>query len=144
MIDLSTVTKEDMVAELRSRARVSQPNAICKQFTAEEREARQESFYVMTMNGANEVITKHVVSKGLLNRALVHPREVFYPAIIDNANSIIIAHNHPSGNTVVSHEDTEITHRLVEAGKLLGIQVLDHVVITSDSYLSFLEEGILV
>lgn len=102
---------------------------------------RQEHFIVLTLRTNHEVIRRHVVTKGLLNRALVHPREVFYPAIKDNAAAIIVAHNHPSGNTEPSREDVEVTARLRSAGEILGIPVLDHVIVGRRGYYSFLEAG---
>jgi len=85
-----------------------------------------------------------VVSIGTLNSALVHPREVFKGAIINSANSIILAHNHPSGDPSPSNEDKEITNRLVEAGEIIGISVLDHIVIGSnDKFVSFKEQGLI-
>lgn len=102
---------------------------------------RQEHFIVLTLDGAHQVIKRHVVTKGIANRTLVHPREVFYPAIKDNAVAIIIAHNHPSGQVQFSAEDDEVTRRLKAAGEILGIPVLDHVIIGRDRYYSFLEDG---
>ncbi len=101
----------------------------------------QEHFAVVTLNGAHEVIKTHIVSKGTINRALIHPREVFRPAILDNSASVVIAHNHPSGNLDPSFEDKDITHRLQEAGKIIGIEVLDHIIVSKRGYYSFLEEG---
>ena len=95
---------------------------------------QQEHFIVITLNGASAIIKTRVITKGLLNRALVHPREVFRPAIADNAMAIIIAHNHPSGNSSPSPEDKNITERLKQAGDVLGIQVLDHIIIGRDDW----------
>ncbi len=101
----------------------------------------QEYFFSITLNGAHEVIQIKTVSKGILNRAIIHPREVFTDAISDRAASIVVAHNHPSGNLEPSKEDRDITYRLQEAGMLLGIELLDHVVFSHKGYFSFLEEG---
>lgn len=102
----------------------------------------QEHFVVLTLNGAHEVINTHVISVGLVNRTLVHPREVFRPAIKDNATSVIVAHNHPSGNLEPSAEDGEIYGRLKDAGELLGITVLDSIIIGKNGGIySFLEGG---
>lgn len=84
------------------------------------------------LNTKNKVIGYHLVSIGTLNSSLVHPREVFRPAIIAGANSIILAHNHPSGDTTPSNEDMKLTLRLDEAGKMVGVVVLDHVIIGTD------------
>ena len=102
---------------------------------------QQEHFIVITLNGASAIIKTRVITKGLLNRALVHPREVFRPAIADNAMAIIIAHNHPSGNSSPSPEDKNITERLKQAGDVLGIQVLDHIIISKSGHYSFVAEG---
>jgi len=90
---------------------------------------REENFLAITLNGHHDVVRVHHVSKGLANKTIVHPRECFYPAIKDNAVSIIFAHNHPSGNTYPSPEDDEVCERLVAAGEIIGIQVLDFIVI---------------
>ncbi len=103
----------------------------------------QEYFIVLTLNGANEVISKHVVSVGLLNRTLVHSREVFGLALQDHAASIILAHNHPSGNIQPSKEDMEVTDMLVQVGKVFDIAVLDHIIFYTTDYFSFYGEDIL-
>ena len=104
---------------------------------------RQEHFMVLTLNGAHCAIRRHVVTKGLANRTMVHPREVFYPAIKDNAVAIIIAHNHPSNSLDPSNEDRVVTDRLIAAGEIMGIPVLDHMIICRDTYYSFLEAGVI-
>ncbi len=101
----------------------------------------QEHFIVITLNGANEVLSKHVVSVGLLNKTLVHPREVFTFAVQDHAVSVILAHNHPSGNVEPSIEDIEVTQTLVKAGNILNITVLDHIIFYITNYYSFYGEG---
>jgi DNA repair protein RadC len=101
----------------------------------------RERFLVVTLNGAHEVIRSHLVTIGLVNRTVVHPREVFAPAIEDRATAIIAAHNHPSGNLDISEEDREVTRRLADAGTLLGVPLLDHVIFTASGYRSLLEEG---
>lgn len=101
----------------------------------------QEHFFTISLNGAHEVIAVRVVSVGLVNRTIVHPREVFADPLTDRAAALIVAHNHPSGNVEPSQEDLEITTRLRNAGEMLGIQVLDHIVFSSAGYYSFLEHG---
>jgi DNA repair protein RadC len=101
----------------------------------------QEYFLAISLNGAHEVKAVRVVSIGLVNRTLIHPREVFAGAITDRATAVICAHNHPSGNTEPSPEDREITAMLVSAGKLLGINVLDHIIFSATGYFSFQENG---
>lgn len=103
----------------------------------------QEQLVVVMLNGAHEVIGSFVATMGLVNRTIVHPREVFAEPIEARAAAITIAHNHPSGRVEPSEEDKEVTFRLSKAGELLGIKLLDHLVITEDSYYSFLEHGLL-
>ncbi len=104
---------------------------------------KQEYFLCISLNGANEVIGNRVVTVGLLNTNQVHPREVFVDAISDRAASVIVAHNHPSGILKPSPDDIAITGQLVEAGKILGIPVLDHIIITKKGHLSFKEKGLM-
>jgi len=103
---------------------------------------REENFLVMTLNGAHEVIKIHHITKGILNKTIVHPREVFRPAIQDSAAAMIICHNHPSGQVEPSEEDRAITKRLRDAGDLIGIPVLDHLIEARGTYCSFVELGI--
>ncbi|AFG38114.1 RadC family protein [Spirochaeta africana] len=102
---------------------------------------QQELFLCTTLNGAHEVIRTHVVSVGLVNRTMVHPREVYACAIQDRAAAILVAHNHPSGNCTPSAEDREVTNRLGAAGRVIGISLLDHIIFTRSGYYSFLEQG---
>ncbi len=104
---------------------------------------QQEHFMLITLDGASKIIEKRVIFIGTLNQSLVHPREVFRPAILDNAAGVIIAHNHPSGTLEASRADIQITQRLKEVAKLVGIELLDHVIISSKGYYSFSDEGLL-
>lgn len=104
----------------------------------------REKFLVLCLDTKQQPTTIHTVSVGTLNSSLVHPREVFKVAILSNSNAIILAHCHPSGLPEQSREDVEVTKRLVQAGKILGIEVLDHIIIGSNSrFISFKEKGIL-
>ena len=98
------------------------------------RDKKQEYFVCLTLDGANRLIAKRIISIGTLTSSLVHPREVFSDAITDRAASIIVAHNHPSGNLQPSGADRAVTERLREAGELLGVTLLDHLIITKDSF----------
>lgn len=98
------------------------------------RDKKQEYFVCMTLDGANRLIAKRIITIGTLNASLVHPREVFADAIADRAASIIVAHNHPSENLEASQADKDITNRLKEAGKLIGINVLDHILLTKTKF----------
>ena len=93
---------------------------------------KQECFVVLTLDGAQQLISNTIVFQGTLNQSLIHPREIFAKAIEDRAASIIVAHNHPSGNPEPSQEDIEITFKLREVGELLGIRVLEHIVVSSE------------
>lgn len=102
---------------------------------------RQEHFLCVSLNGANEVIAVRTVSVGLVNRALVHPREVYADPITDRASAVIVAHNHPSGHLAPSQDDLEVTRQLREAGDTLGIKLLDHLIFNEITYHSMLEKG---
>ena len=103
----------------------------------------REHFITITLDGSSRVIDTHTISIGTLNQSLVHPREVFYPAIKDKSAAIIIAHNHPSGQLFPSRADKQVTTRLKDAGKLIGIDVIDHIILTPDGFYSFQDEGLL-
>jgi len=102
---------------------------------------KQEEFIVVTLDGVHSIIKVRSITKGLVNKTVLHPREVFRPAIQDNATAIILAHNHPSGNVDPSAEDGAVTKRLRAAGEILGIAVLDHLIVGSRGYYSYLESG---
>jgi len=105
------------------------------------RAKKQEHFVCLSLNGAHEVIESRVVTVGLLDTNQVHPREVFADPIADRAASVLVAHNHPSGTLAASPEDLALTRRIVQAGELLGIRVLDHLIVTSDGFLSLRASG---
>jgi DNA repair protein RadC len=102
---------------------------------------KQERFLGISLNGAHEVIAIRVVTIGLVNRTIIHPREVFADMIADRANASIVAHNHPSGTAAPSLEDNEVTTRLYEAGKILGIDLLDHMIFTETAFYSYSQDG---
>ncbi len=106
------------------------------------RELAQETFCVLTLNTKNKLIRRHMISLGTVDSTLVHPREVFRPAITDGAASIIVAHNHPSGDPSPSAEDIRITRKLIEAGQHISISVLDHLIIGNGDPLSLRESGL--
>ncbi len=111
--------------------------------TEELKTKKQEYFVTITLDGANTLIRKRTVFIGTLNESLVHPREVFADAITDRAASVILIHNHPSGNLTPSADDKQITERLVKVGEIIGIKVLDHLIISKNGYFSFKENGLL-
>ena len=103
----------------------------------------REQFIIACLNTKNEPTNITVVSVGTLNKAIIHPREVFKTAILSNAASIMAFHNHPSGETTPSQQDIQLTHRLYEAGELLGIKLLDHLIIGDGTFTSLKEKGYL-
>ena len=103
---------------------------------------KQEYFVCVSLNGAGEVVGNRVITVGLLDHSLVHPREVFADAITDRAASVILVHNHPSGILEPSKQDIIMTKQLVEAGSVVGIKVLDHLIISKKGYLSMKELGL--
>ena len=109
----------------------------------EIRDKKQEHFIALTLSGASLLIEKRVVFKGTVDSSLVHPREVFADALTDRAAGIIFVHNHPADDPKPSKADIEITKQLCEAGKLLGINVIDHIIVTQDNYFSFESAGLL-
>ena len=128
------------LGSLRARKTVTGPTDIFKAVIPYWNEY-QENFVVVGLNGAYEILYTQIVTTGLLNRTVVHPREVFARAIKDRCCSIAIAHNHPSGNVEPSEDDRQVTIRLQKAGEILGIKVLDHIVFSDERYFSFLEHG---
>ncbi|MFA5527601.1 MAG: DNA repair protein RadC [Peptostreptococcales bacterium] len=122
---------------------VSSPRDVADLFMEEMRYYKKEYFKVLLLNTKNEIIMIDDISIGSLNSTIVHPREVFVNAIKRSSSSVILIHNHPSGNPKPSAEDIEITKRLYEAGKIIGIDVLDHLIIGDGVYLSLKEELIL-
>lgn len=125
-----------VVAEIkRSYKAIKSPSDIYS-YLENYRAELQENFIVLLLNGHHEVIRVSEISKGLVNRCIVHPREVFVEAIRYRSTAIILAHNHPSGNTSPSPEDIDITKRLVLASEIIGIPVLDHIIIGFDKYFS--------
>jgi DNA repair protein RadC len=104
---------------------------------------RQERFICVSLNGAHEVIAVRVVTVGLVNRTIVHPREVFSDPLQDRASAVCVAHNHPSGKLTPSGEDDEITFRLKEAADILGINFLDHLIFSSEGFFSYSRNGLI-
>ncbi|TSC94292.1 MAG: DNA repair protein RadC [Candidatus Berkelbacteria bacterium Athens1014_28] len=104
---------------------------------------KKENFVVLYLNTRNQLINKETISIGSLNANIVHPREVFEPAISGFASSVAFVHNHPSGDPEPSEDDKKITKQLVEAGKILGIEVLDHIIIGQESFVSFKDKDLI-
>lgn len=110
---------------------------------SEIRASKKEHFIVFYLDIRNQIIQKEIISIGILNTSLVHPREVFEPAIKHLAAQILICHNHPSGECRPSDEDLELTKRLIEAGKILGIEIIDHVIVSETKCFSFKEHKLI-
>jgi len=102
---------------------------------------RQEHVICITLNGAHELIKRRTITKGILNQSQIHPREIFADAITDRAASIIIMHNHPSGNVTPSSDDIAVTKKLAEAGEVLGIRLIDHIIVAENGFCSLHGEG---
>lgn len=139
---VSTATAAKLLASLeltgrfvKTGIRITDDNDVVP-LLADIRYKKQENFMVITLDGANRVIERRIITVGTINASLVHPREVFADAITDRAASIIVAHNHPGGSLEPSQPDIAVTKRLREAGQLLGIQLFDHIIVTADSHIS--------
>lgn len=137
-----TLTIRDEVSNYISPLqRYTSPQQIFETFRFLKNETK-EYFLSLHLDGKNRVVCIDVVSIGSLNQSIVHPRETFKSALLSSAAAIILIHNHPSGDPTPSREDMEITRRLKEAGELLGIRILDHIII-GETYMSFSERGVL-
>lgn len=112
-------------------------------FLTDIRSQAKEHFLCLYLNARNHLIHREVVSIGSLSASIVHPREVLRPAILKSASSIVLAHNHPSGDVAPSQEDIELTRRLVQAGQIIGIEVVDHIIITENEFTSLKEQGLM-
>lgn len=133
--------KEEIAAYFPPATRFTSPSQIHDIFGFLKYETK-EHFITLHLDGKNRIICIDQVSTGSLNQSIVHPREVFKTALLSSAAAIVLIHNHPSGSPEPSREDREITRRLKEAGELLGIRTLDHI-ICGDTYFSFVEMGLL-
>lgn len=123
--------------------RVRGPDDVHRLCGSRLRDLPVEEFRVLALGSQSQVLAELLITRGLLNSALVHPREVFRAAIAEAAAGIIVVHNHPSGDPTPSAEDREVTRQLVEAGRVLDVPVFDHVIVGGDRYVSFAEAGLL-
>jgi len=122
---------------------IKSPDDAAKLLIKEIGEEDREVFMVLVLNTKNQVTAIHRCHVGSINASIVHPREVLKSAILNNGASIIVGHNHPSYNSTPSREDKEVTKRLAEAGKILGIELLDHIIVGGNSHISLKEKGYL-
>ena len=142
---LKDMKTEDLVKEIQARYKaesITTPGKVVELFSAADKGRKKEYCWVVLLDGQNKPIKKVLVSIGIVNKSLVHPREVFYPAIKNLAAGLIFVHNHPSGNLTASSEDANVFDRLKKAGEILGIPVLDSIIITKVGFISLVEEGV--
>ncbi|WP_298436678.1 DNA repair protein RadC [Geobacter sp.] len=123
--------------------RFTSPEQVYNHYHYTLRDRRKEYFLALLLDGKNRIIREVQVSEGSLNQSIVHPREVFNPAVRESAAAVILVHNHPTGDPAPSREDLEITRRLREAGDLMGIKVLDHIIVGDGRFTSFVSQGLL-
>jgi DNA repair protein RadC len=123
--------------------RIRDPEDVVRLFRGRLRDLQVEEFHLLALDSQSQVLREVLITRGLLNSSLVHPREVFRPAIAEAAAGIIVVHNHPSGDPTPSAEDRTVTRQLAEAGRLLDLPLYDHVVIAGDRYLSFATAGLI-
>jgi DNA repair protein RadC len=126
-----------------SQQKITSPQDIADIFIPMLRDEVKEKFIVVCINSANRIIKQEVISVGNLNSSVIHPREIFKVAIDNSSASIILIHNHPSGNPEPSNEDIQITKKIVESGKILDIPVFDHLIIAGETYTSFVEKRLI-
>jgi DNA repair protein RadC len=136
------LSRRALAKGMGSRPAVSCP-ADAIPFLTDIQDQRREFFVGLYLNARNQVIHKEVVSIGSLSASIVHPREVFLAAVQSAAASVVLAHNHPSGDVTPSQDDLELTRRLVQAGELMGVEVLDHLIVGRHDFLSLKERGLL-
>jgi DNA repair protein RadC len=122
---------------------IKNPEAVVKAVRASIQDKAKEHFKLILLNSRNKILYISSVSTGTLTTSLVHPREVFKEAITHSAASVVLAHNHPSGDPEPSEDDLKITRKLVESGKILGIEVIDHIIIGKNNHFSFREKGLI-
>jgi DNA repair protein RadC len=134
--------EEEVARYLRTGSRFTAPSQVFETFRFLMQETK-ENFLTLHLDGKNKIVCMDVVSIGSLNQSIVHPREVFKTACLSNAAAVILVHQHPSGDATPSQEDIAITRRLKEAGEIMGIKVLDHVIVGDGEYVSFVERGLL-
>jgi len=138
-----TLASRFQARKLEHLDRFTSPRQVFDYFHHEFRDCRKEYFLVLLLDGKNRIIRRVQVSEGSLNQSIVHPREVFSMAVKESAAALILLHNHPTGDPTPSIEDRTVTKRLREAGEILGIKILDHIIIGDGAYLSFVESGLL-
>lgn len=138
-----SLCKRVVFTGFNDKIQINSTSTILRKYIPKLMDLKVEHFYAIYLNTANQIIKETKVSEGILNASLVHPREVFKDAILNSAAKIIIIHNHPSGNPSPSIQDKEITKQLQDAGKIIGIDILDHIIIAGNRHISFAEKGLI-
>ena len=139
MFELFRRTQKLMDNGFKQKIRTAED--VYNRYSNQLRHEKQEHFIALYLDTKNKIITESLVSKGTLNASIIHPREIFNPAIKVSANSIILLHNHPSGDPSPSNEDELVTKNLIAAGDLIGIPILDHIIVGDTSFISLKEKG---
>jgi len=138
-----TLASRFQARKLERLDRFTSPHQVFDYFHHEFRDSRKEYFLALLLDGKNRIVRRVQISEGSLNQSIVHPREVFSPAVRESAAALILVHNHPTGDPAPSGEDIAVTRRLRDAGDLMGIKVLDHIIVGDGEYVSFVERGLL-
>jgi len=136
-----TLTINDLAEEYTGK-RFTSPRDIFEKFSYLANESK-EYFLALHLDGKNRIVCLDTISVGSLNQSIVHPREVFKSSLLSSAAALVLLHNHPTGDPTPSSEDLSITRRLKEAGELMGVKVIDHIIIGNEAYMSFVEQGML-
>ena len=137
------LAKREALEKEEEEFEIKNPEAVFKLISSSIKDKAKEHFKLILLNTRNKKIGISTVSIGTLSTSLVHPREVFKDAITHSAASVILAHNHPSGDPEPSEDDLKITKKLVESGKILGIEVIDHIIVGKNNFYSFRERGLI-
>ncbi|MBU0760333.1 MAG: DNA repair protein RadC [Nanoarchaeota archaeon] len=134
ILAMSELGKRTSISKNVTSKKISCAKDVFNHFHERLRDKKEEHFYILMLNTQNNIIGEQLISKGILDASIVHPREIFKPAIKNSASKIILIHNHPSGDATPSGEDEEITLKLINTGEQLGIKVLDHIILSKDNF----------
>ena len=138
------LAKRLSIAEAKKRLKLTSPASIADYYMESMRHLQKEELLVMMLDGKNQLIKDSVLTIGTVNASLVSPREIFLEALHYEAVNLILIHNHPSGDSTPSKQDIEVTNRILEAGKLIGIHLLDHIILGEHQYTSLYEQGLIL
>lgn len=139
IVPLIKIVRDRSVVYLAENKNVNSPAAAANAIREVIGDSDRENFVVLCLNRKHDIVSAEIASIGTISECFVHPREIFKAAVLSSASAIVVGHNHPSGNPTPSDDDFNITKRLIEAGKILGIDVLDHIVIGDDCHVSIRE-----